>query len=212
MSRMIRPLQLGDCPRVARIHVAARPGDLLPDLGVSFLTTLYAALLRNPGVVAFVYEERGEVAGFVIGCLNASRTMRGVLQRAWLPLMLKTLVRCASRPHLVLRACETLLYPKRSHSSGPELQAIAVSPAAQGRGIGTQLVIALSHSFRAQGFAQYTVAVKAKNAQANRFYRHLDFHVIGHLRIYNEPWDVYEYVMGGEAPASAPPTPLTASR
>lgn len=210
---MIRPLQPSDCQRVAAIHVAARPGDVLPDLGASFLTTLYAALLRSPGVVALVCDEgRGEVAGFVIGCLNAGRAMRGVLQRAWWPLMLKTLVRCASRPHLILRACETLLYPQRSHSSGPELQAIAVSPAAQGRGIGTQLVAALSQSFRTQGFARYTVAVKAKNAQANRFYRHLGFQVIGHLRIYNEPWDVYEYVMAREAPASRPSAPLTARR
>ncbi|MBI2496033.1 MAG: GNAT family N-acetyltransferase [Candidatus Omnitrophica bacterium] len=206
---MIRPLQARDCAQVAAIHVAARPGDVLPDLGVSFLTSLYAALLHRPDVAAFVYEERGQAEGFVLGCLNASRVMPAVLRRAWLPLGLKTCLRCVSHPRLIPLALETLAYPRRSRYAGPELMAIAVDPSRQGRGIGTHLVAALSEWFRAQGCARYCVAVKAKNEPATRFYRRRGFRVIDQLRMYHEPWEVYECIMTPQAalPASAFPSP-----
>jgi len=200
----VRPLARADCRRIAEIHVSARPGDVLPDLGVAFLDTLYGRLLGRPGVWAFVGESSGRVVGFVLGCADTGATMRAVAIGGCLPLAWHTLAGCARRPRLAWHALETLRYPARRHAPGPELMVVAVEPDWQGCGVGSRLIATFSERLRLQGCSTYHVAVKSKNDTAARFYGRLGFRVVQRLAMYGEPWDLYEYRLTSHQPSVRP--------
>ena len=70
----IRPMHSSDIAQVAEQHCAAMGHSLWAQLGKPFLEALYAGLLQDPLFAAYVYEEDGEVQGFVAGSLDVPLT------------------------------------------------------------------------------------------------------------------------------------------
>ena len=80
---------------------------------------------------------------------------------------------------------------------GPEadIQTIAVAPSAQGRGVGTQLLRALTERAGRSGARSLLLEVRADNAPAVALYEREGFERISVRRRYYQPGDVDAWIM-----------------
>ncbi|MCU1637026.1 MAG: N(6)-L-threonylcarbamoyladenine synthase TsaD [Cryobacterium sp.] len=85
-----------------------------------------------------------------------------------------------------------------------DIQTIAVSEAARGRGLGRVLMLTLIAEARKRGARHLFLEVRADNPSAQRLYRRLGFEEIGVRRGYYQPDDVDAIVMRLVIPASEP--------
>ena len=67
------------------------------------------------------------------------------------------------------------------------VQTVAVAPAAQGRGIGTRLMVALLREARRVGLPVVGLEVRADNERAQALYRRFGFNQVGVRRGYYQP-------------------------
>jgi ribosomal protein S18 acetylase RimI-like enzyme len=74
-----------------------------------------------------------------------------------------------------------LRYSRPTHRPHPDLEKLAVAPAAHGRGIGRALTAALVADARAAGIEVLTLDARGDNANALRLYRSLGFVEYGRL-------------------------------
>jgi ribosomal protein S18 acetylase RimI-like enzyme len=116
----------------------------------------------------------GEVVGFVAGATDLTALYRSFLVRDGVPAALVV------APRLVLswrRALETLRHGQGGAGTarGAELLAIAVDPAATGRGTGRQLVDGFLAEVVARGIETAYVVVGATNERAVALYRRAGF-------------------------------------
>jgi ribosomal protein S18 acetylase RimI-like enzyme len=98
------------------------------------------------------------------------------------------------RPGLVGRVFETLGYPrkvKRMHFPAAEVLSLATTPAFQGRGLGSLLMMAALAEFRRRGCEQVKVLVGGDLAAANRFYVKQGFRLSGGLEHHAVAENVY---------------------
>jgi [ribosomal protein S18]-alanine N-acetyltransferase len=87
--------------------------------------------------------------------------------------------------------------------SEADVQTIGVAPAAQGRGVGTLLLRALTGEAVRRGTTSLLLEVRADNAPAIALYRREGFERIGVRRRYYQPGDVDAWVMR-RRPLAAP--------
>jgi ribosomal protein S18 acetylase RimI-like enzyme len=167
---------------VVEVHMASFDGFFLTFLGPRFLRLIYSELLREPGSVALVAQERvaQAVVGFAAGVTNLSGFYRRAAVRRAPAFAFASLRAIAKRPAIVLRLARTLAYPPGNQRStgGAVLMALAVHPEATSSGIGQRLVTAFIAEMRAQRVARISVMTdKDNNARANRFYKNIGFEV-----------------------------------
>lgn len=189
------PLQTGHVPEIARLHAQSLRGDFLPSLGEGFLRVLYRTALARGMGSGWVWVENGPALGFILGCLDTRAFFRGVLKAAALSLAAAALPSVLGRPALLGRVAETFAYPRREvlPEVSAELLVIAVAESARRRGIGRQLVSALTEDFRARAIGGYKVTVLQSNDPANAFYRGLGFRMAGEFTLYQRVWNLYHY-------------------
>jgi ribosomal protein S18 acetylase RimI-like enzyme len=171
------------CRQAAALHVSQIHFGLLPLLGSSFLARLYQAVAGAPRGGLWIATQGDDALGFLCGCADLDFVYRHVFRHHAIRLA------CAAgvsllRPDVLRRVPALLRYPQRSRkaeqlsremSARAELLAIAVSPRAQGRGIGKALVQRFE-DFLAQNRAPlYHVATNLADPASNAFYRALGF-------------------------------------
>ncbi len=182
-----RPGRLDDARRVAELHAGQIATGFLSFLGPRFLTRLYRRMVRSPHAFVLVAEddpgrsgpEAGgaeRVVGFVAGATDLGALYRSFLVRDGVAAAL------AVAPRLVTswrRALETLRHgtegPGPGAARGAELLAIAVDPAATGRGTGGQLVDGFLAEVASRGLGAAYVVVAASNERAVALYRRSGF-------------------------------------
>jgi ribosomal protein S18 acetylase RimI-like enzyme len=192
---MFRTLSSGDAAALAAIHSDALADDFLPSLGLPFLETLYRALLAQPQVVAFGFEENGDLDGFVLGCERTDRLFRSALATHAAPMALHVAAAVCRRPVLALRVLETFVYPsKEALPSVPaELVVFAIKSSTRGLGNGRQLVSMLNAAFAGREIKAYKIGVNQSNDRANRFYQGLGCVRVASFRMYGRGWNLYRY-------------------
>lgn len=170
----IRAADVRDAPAMARLHVAEIDEGFLPTLGPRFLAQLYRRVVRSPSSFAFVAERDGAVVGFSAGAEHLGRLYRSFILRDGLVVVLTTGPRLARAWR---RVVETVRYPARDDGDLPsaELIAIAVGREARGRGIGRELVDAVTEEFARRGVSAARVVAGADNEAALALYRACGF-------------------------------------
>ena len=94
-----------------------------------------------------------------------------------------------------------------------DVQTIGVAPRAQGRGVGTRLLRALTDRAARGGAASLLLEVRADNAPAIALYTREGFERVAVRRRYYQPGDVDALVMRlRPLPAPVPAGPLSSSR
>jgi ribosomal protein S18 acetylase RimI-like enzyme len=174
----IRPGTEADAGATARLHASEISEGFLPSLGQPFLARLYRRIVRSPESFLLVAADGESIVGFVAGTERV-----GDLYRSFL-LHDGAVATIAALPRVVRswrRVYETLRYPAGSGDDhardlpAAELLAIAVAPAARGRGTGRQLVAALTDEFQRRGVGGVRVVVGEGNDAAIGLYEHCGF-------------------------------------
>ncbi len=174
-SCRLEPLTLAQVDSVVRLHLNAFPDYFLSCLGPRFLREFYVSFLMDPVAVAFVArDEHAEVVGAVVGPLDPRGFFSRLLRRRWWAFCQASLGTALNRPSTVRRLIRALAY-RGDVPEGPVralLSSVAVSPSAQGRGVGKTLVRRwLAEAGRRSASGCYLATDADNNDAVNRFYR-----------------------------------------
>lgn len=171
----IRPMRSAEAKDLAQLHLRMIHTGFLSSLGTRFLKVLYSAMSEAPGTCVLVAESNDVVCGFVAG-VSDTRDFYAWFLRRRLFSAIWSLIPRALRPSSLRRIWETLRYGAGEHRRAPaELLAMAVAPAAQGRGVGARLVSGLFDWAATTGIQTMRVVVGADNTAAASLYRRSGF-------------------------------------
>ena len=188
---MIRPTEPRDVAAIAALHASLVPASLWAELGLPFLTELYASLVRDPRFVSFVYDTPSGIGAFLAGSTDTGAMLRATAKRDGVQLALRALP--AIRPSLMRRLLETGRYPRLRGSTGAgESLFCAVRPELRRQGIAAGLHEALERVLRQQRIDRLVVTTEASNPDAHEHLRALGFHEDGRFRFYGKPMVRYE--------------------
>ncbi len=172
---------------VAKLHRRSIKTGLIACLGQSFCETLYYSMAKSPYSFVLVYEdEQHQPLGFICCATNTSKMYRSVILRHFFPLLFSAMVKFF-RPSVIKQALTAIKRP-RTFKTGDfsewelpeaEVVSIAISPDAQGRGIGRKLVQAAFDKFRSLGHDKVRVWTNEENEQAAEFYQKRGFKFLG---------------------------------
>jgi ribosomal protein S18 acetylase RimI-like enzyme len=168
---------------MAHLHATEIDEGFLPTLGPRFLTHLYRRVTRSPSSFAFVADDGGTVVGFAAGTEHLRALYRAFLLHDGVRAGLAAAPRLARSWRAVI---ETLRYPARDAADLPpaELIAIAVGSTARGRGLGRELVGAVTDEFARRGVAAARVVAGADNDAALGLYRACGFRTAATLHVH----------------------------
>jgi GNAT superfamily N-acetyltransferase len=170
----ISPLAREDVSSVVKVHIEAFPNFFLSFLGPRFLREFYYSFLADPVGMAFVARtEKDGVVGAIVGPLDPRGFFKRLLCRRWWAFCLASLTAIVRHPSSGPRLARAIFY-RGEAPAGPVralLSSIAVSPRAQGKGVGRGLArrwLDQAQSCGARGC--YLTTDAEKNDAVNRFY------------------------------------------
>jgi len=160
--------------------------------GRRFLLRIYEDILeRQIGFIVFAKTAESNISGFLLACTDMRRLF-DLTMRQYFEYVVLMLPRLITRPHLVAKIFETLLYPyKESIPIFSELLVIAVESPFRSRNVGTNLIRTMEKEFVRRGIGEYKVTVHESMADSNRFYRSIGMTRSGTFRLYGTTWNLY---------------------
>lgn len=183
----IIPMTTAQTSAVAKLHRKSIKTGLTAWLGQRFCETLYCAIAKSPYSFVLVYEdEQHHLLGFICCATNTSKMYKSVIMRHFFPLLLSAMAKFF-KPLVIKQALKSVKRPKMfkggdfSEWELPEAEvvSIGVSPDAQGRQIGTNLIQAAFGRFRSLGYDKVRVWTSEDNEQATAFYQKQGFKFLG---------------------------------
>lgn len=205
---MINKATRKQASQIAKLHKQAITEGFLPRLGLGFLTSLYRFLIKTEIVI--VYEEDGELLGFVSGAVSSKGMMHrflysspGGILKVMLalvkkPTLIGSLLETYRAPTLtepgILSGSVTILDPSALKKAIPEteLLSMSVSPLAQKNGIGKALLNGLEEELIKHHITSYKVIAGDKLIETNQFYKRNGFVLVKQITIHgNEVSNVY---------------------
>ena len=170
----ISTLAPADVNLVVKLHLRAFPNYFLSILGPGFLREFYFSFLADPVGMAFVARNaQNEVVGAIVGPVDPRGFFGRLLRRRWWAFGLASVSALVRRPSSAARLARALVY-RGEAPAGPIralLSSIAVSPKAQGQGIGRALVQRWLDVARSRGARGCFLTTDAENNDTvNRFY------------------------------------------
>ena len=176
MDTKILPLTNQDIKEVVDIHIRAFPDFFLTFLGAGFLKEFYKSFLYDEQGIGFVAIEDGRILGAIVGPLNPNGYFKRLLKRKWHAFCLASLKAVVKKPSVIKRLFRAVFYRGQSPQGGERalLSSIAVSPDAQGKGIGKALVMKWLDVVKAKGGKGAFLTTDAEdNDSVNGFYQAL---------------------------------------
>lgn len=172
-----------DVAAVAALHASEIPEGFLVRLGGVFLRRLYRRAVLSPGAFVDVVREGADVAGFVAVAEDTGRFYREFIVRDGI------VAGVAAAPHILRsprHTLQTLRYGFDGDDDLPpaEILALAVAPAARGRGLGITLVESAREELHRRGVGPVRVVTAAENDAALRTYLRAGFTVVGQTEVH----------------------------
>ena len=194
----IRPMQHRDADAVAALHHAAMGNSLWARLGLRFLGTLYRTLVDLPGFIAFVYEEDGELRGFIAGSTDPDAMMSRAFRRGW-PLLGPAALPNALDPRILRHLLQTGQYKSVSDRVNlpgavpAESLFCSFSPQLRGRRVAGAINKVLFDDLLSRGHRYVKVTTEVDNEGANRQLKSWGFSDCGRFSFYGK--DMVTYVL-----------------
>ncbi|MFA6175750.1 MAG: GNAT family N-acetyltransferase [Phycisphaerae bacterium] len=174
----IRGIAGKDVKQVVDIHIKAFPSFFLTFLGRGFLKEFYKSFLCDSQGVGFVAidQETNDILGAIVGSLNPNGYFKRLLKRKWFAFCIASVGAVLRKPAVIKRLFRAVFY-RGDAPDGQErslLSSIAVSPDAQGRGVGKALVKRWLEEIKSRKSSGAFLTTDAENNQAvNSFYQNL---------------------------------------
>ena len=162
-----------DAAAAADLHAEQISEGFLALLGPRFLRLLYRRIVRAPGSFLLVAEDGTRVLGVLAGSVDVTGLYRAFLWRDGAAVAVVAGGRLIRSWRRVL---ETLRHGGGDTATGAELLAVAVDPAARGRGVGSLLVRGFLTEIERRGHRAAHVVVAAHNHTAVALYHRAGFH------------------------------------
>jgi ribosomal protein S18 acetylase RimI-like enzyme len=171
----------GDARAAAALHAGQIGEGFLTFLGPAFLRRLYRRVARTSESFLLVVEDGATTVGFLAGSTDVAALYRAFLWHDG-PAAVLT---CSGRLlRSWRRVIETLRHGTRGAGEGAELLAIAVDPAARGRGVGALLVEAFLTEIGRRRFDAAHVVVASENETAVALYRRAGFTAVDRFELH----------------------------
>jgi ribosomal protein S18 acetylase RimI-like enzyme len=181
----VRTATGADVRTCAALHAGQISQGFLSVLGPGFLRRLYRRISLSEHSFLLV-AARGEAPeGFVAGSTDVAGLYRSFLLHDGIPAALRAAVPLVSGWRRVLDTLGHASSGGAGVGRGPELLAIAVDPAWQGRGAGRLLVAAFLDQIAARGHDAAHVVVGADNAAAVSLYEQAGFVAVERFELHS---------------------------
>ena len=184
-------MQPKDISRVAELHHRAMGNSLWAKLGLRFLRSVYKAMLSSPHFLGFVYEEGGEIGGFIAGSQNTEEMLANTFRRAWPVLGIKAFPRIL-QPRVLKRLLETHRYTNVSGAEDlPESLFCSFKKNLRGRRISGHINKVLFDELLARGHKSVKITTEVDNEGANRQLTSWGFSDEGRFNFYGKEMVLY---------------------
>jgi ribosomal protein S18 acetylase RimI-like enzyme len=178
---VIRAMTELDVTEVASLHLETFPAFFLSFLGRRFLKLLYQSIVRDPMGIAFVSTgDDDRLLGFVAGVTQQAGFYSRLARKRMIGFAFASAGAALRRPSIIPRLWRALKRSDEARGSTADgsLMSIGVSPAAQSRGIGRDLVATFAAEVRRRGIDRFCLTTdQAGNEAANAFYVSIGFTV-----------------------------------
>ena len=199
--KRIRPMCEADVRRVAELHHRAMGKSLWAQLGQRFLREIYRGMLHTPSFLGFVYEEHGQIEGFIAGSENTSIMMRQVFLSRFHRLSAAGILGLRN-PAVIKHLIETPFYFRNSNA--PSSDAISAeslfcsfTPKLRGKRVSGHINKVLFDTLRYRGHSEVKVTTETDNEGANRQLLSWGFENKATFRFYGK--DMVLYVLDLES-------------
>lgn len=171
-----REARIEDARGLANLHVDLISSGFLPRLGRRFMRVLYRALLDWRGTKAYVVDDAGGLAGFVIGVRDVGSFYGWFLKKRWLAAGFAALPALVN-PRNIRRAYESARYGGvvGEGNSSAEVLSLGVVSRARGRGLSEVLLKAVQEGLAEDGCDTVRVVVGSTNSVALGAYEKAGF-------------------------------------
>lgn len=171
-----RQARAEDAVALANLHADLISGGFLPRLGRRFMRVLYRGLIEWGGTRAYVVDDIGGVAGFVVGVTDIAGFYRWFLRRHWWRAGLAALPRLL-HPRNIARAWESLRYGGGGDESltTAEVLSLGVAVRARGQGHSRLLLSTVLDRLADDGCEAVRVVVGSENDVAIAAYHRAGF-------------------------------------
>jgi ribosomal protein S18 acetylase RimI-like enzyme len=180
MSVEIVPLSTEVVREVVDVHVRAFPEFFLTFLGPGFLKEFYKSFLYDDQGIGFVAADNNKIVGVIVGPLKPDGYFKRLLLRKWYAFCFASIGAVLKKPSTIKRLFRAVFYRGQAPSGMDRalLSSIAVSPDAQGKGVGKALVMKWLEAVSARsGKGAYLTTDVGDSNTANSFYRGLGWEV-----------------------------------
>lgn len=170
---LIYQASVKDVQQIVEVHLKSFPGFFLTYLGYGFLSVFYSASINDKTSIAYVAEDNNKIIGFVLGTKEPKGYYSRLLKQNWGRFGLASIWPLIKRPSIAPRLLRAYKMPSinKDYSDNVKLMSLAVTPDAQGRGIGKELVKAfIKGSLKHGASLIYLTTDKEDNEYVNRFY------------------------------------------
>ena len=191
----IRPLEHGDAPKLASLHLTYLRSNLRGYPARKLLSLYYQYISHGNGACGYVADKDGTTVGYVCGIWDKRALRSAIIHKGWFKLLIWGLCEIAINPRLLLKAVRPLLSFRQQprQTEWPfELRPIVVASEARGSGAAKILVDTLAQDARTQGFDVINLITEADNIIAQRFYEKMGFSRTEDISIFGDSYFCYE--------------------
>ncbi len=178
---MLRSMNFEDINIVVELHKKYIPGALFPELGDKFMKILYKGMLESERACLYVWEDEGNVEGFIAATSSSSSLMKEIFAKKFLVVVECVLIYLLLHPVSGwYRLWETFTYSKRSHLEGVEgeLLFIALTKKARKKGVSDLLVLNALQWLKSCGLKEAKVTTYVTNRGANALLQRMGFTLV----------------------------------
>lgn len=171
---IIQASNTSDAKQIAKIHIRSFPGFFLTFLGEGFLSYLYAGFIQHQDSGVLIARDGEQIFGFLAYSKDLSKFYSFLLKKYFFAFAWYGFLGTIRSPESIIRIFRALKYPSTSKRNEQyiEISSIAVDPATQTKGVGSQLISCLVEMFKDSGISIIRLETDAVgNDQINHFYQ-----------------------------------------
>ena len=191
----IRPMCASDVSRVAFLHHQAMGKSLWAQLGQRFLREIYRGMLKTESFLGFVYEENGQIEGFIAGSEHTSNMMQHVFFTRGHRLAVAGLLGLRN-PSVLKHLLETPFYFKNSNAPNSdtipaESLFCSFTPKLRGKRVSGHINKVLFDTLLYRKHIEIKVTTETDNRGANRQLQSWGFKDNGNFQFYGKEMVLY---------------------